>query len=376
MFTPRRLVLSVLLAAALAGCATAPLEGKSADGAAIYTLQHGAMDSRYNFSGDVRIAELQVPDELGRLAGKELVGEVARSFSVQLGGAVDLPANRIELVPTLRFARPNLESWVRVPMLLDVATLTAWVDASAADLAFPQMKGKLIKVSAPQENVADLPVRAILRDMPLIIGEAYGAVQKQAFTFQPLTERDRQQGAGYRIRLALDPAADAQLGRDMAAGILTRVQRYSANEKVKKFVADMLADVDRSRDAIQSASQTDLLISRQALLLGMEEQRTLTMPKMPGLRIVVKSQMTMSNHGQPVFTLHPDAANELTPEQLTSPSWFKLFGRGAGAEAAEDETVTEEAAAPAPQAAAPAMPAKPAAKAKKPTKPSVKKPHQ
>ncbi|MFN4238943.1 MAG: hypothetical protein ACK4FZ_17160 [Vogesella sp.] len=376
MFTPRRLALSVMLAVALTGCATAPLDGKSADAAAIYTLQHNAMDSRYNFSGDVRVAELQVPDELGRLAGKELVGEVAKSFSMQVSGAMDLPANRIELVPTLRFARPNLESWVRVPMLFDIASLTAWVDASAVDLAFPQLKGKLIKVSAPQDKVADLPVRAILRDMPLIIGEAYAAVEKKAFTFQPLSEQDRQLGASYRIRLALDPAADAALSRDMASGILQRVQRYSQNDKVKKFAADMLADVESSREALQSDSQTDLLISRQAQLLGMQEQRTLTLPKVPGLRIVVKSQLAMSNHGQPVFTLRPDAANELTPEQLKAPDWFTLFGRGSAQ--ADDEAADAVTEPPADAAAetVPAVPAQPAAKAKEPAKPPLKKPRQ
>ena len=369
-----RICLPVAASLALAGCATSPLANKTADDAAIYTLQHSSLDARYNFDGSLRISDLAIPAELGSLANPDLVKDVARSFSFDMRGAVDMPASRIELVPTFRFARPNVESWVRVPMLFQLNTLTAWVDASALDLALPQLHGKLLKLNAPQDKVADIPVDAVMRDLPLIIGAAYAAVDKKAFTFQPLSESDRQKGASYRIRLTLDPAADAQLGRVMLQEVAARVKRYSASKEVQALADKLSEEVAKTQGELASDSQTELLVDSQAKLLAMEEQRTLRVPKLKGFSLTLRTNMAMRNHGQPVFTVVPTAANVLTLDELKAPSWFDgITGKHDGeaaAEAAEPEAA-DAAVAAAPAAAAP-VPPKAAAKAK-PRKPQAKK---
>ena len=369
-----RICLPVAASLALAGCATSPLANKTADDAAIYTLQHSSLDARYNFDGTLRISNLDIPAELGSLANPDLVKDVARSFSFDMRGAVDIPASRIELVPTFRFARPNVESWVRVPMLFQLNTLTAWVDASALDLALPQLHGKLLKLNAPQDKLADIPVDAVMRDLPLIIREAYSAVDKKAFTFQPLSESDRQKGASYRIRLTLDPAADAQLGRAMLQEVAARVKRHSASKEVQAFADVLSSEVAKTQGELASDSQTELLVDSQAKLLAMEEQRTLRVPKLKGFSLTLRTNMAMRNHGQPVFTVVPTAANVLTLDELKAPSWFDgITGKHDGeaaAEAAEPEAA-DAAAAAAPAAAAP-VPPKATAKAK-PRKPQAKK---
>lgn len=368
-----RIALPVAASLALAGCATSPLANKTADDAAIYTLQQSSLDARYNFDGTLRISDLDMPAELGSLANPDLVKDVARSFSFDMRGAVDMPASRIELVPTFRFARPNLESWVRVPMLFQLNTLTAWVDASALDLALPQLHGKLLKLTVPQDKVADIPVDAVMRDLPLIIGKAYAAVDKKAFTFQPLSDSDRQKGASYRIRLTLDPAADAQLGRIMLQEVAARVKRYSASKEVQALADKLSEEVAMAQGEMASESQTELLVDSQAKLLAMEEQRTLRASKLKGFSVTLRTQMAMRNHGQPVFTVLPTAANVLTLDELKPPSWFSgVAGKGGDAEpveAAEPEVDAAEAAAP-----AQAAPVAPAAKAKaKPRKPQPNK---
>ncbi|MDC7716733.1 hypothetical protein PQU95_05825 [Vogesella sp. DC21W] len=368
-----RIALPVAASLALAGCATSPLANKTADDAAIYTLQQSSLDARYNFDGTLRISDLDMPAELGSLANPDLVKDVARSFSFDMRGAVDMPASRIELVPTFRFARPNLESWVRVPMLFQLNTLTAWVDASALDLALPQLHGKLLKLTVPQDKVADIPVDAVMRDLPLIIGKAYAAVDKKAFTFQPLSDSDRQKGASYRIRLTLDPAADAQLGRIMLQEVAARVKRYSASKEVQALADKLSEEVAMAQGEMASESQTELLVDSQAKLLAMEEQRTLRASKLKGFSVTLRTQMAMRNHGQPVFTVLPTAANVLTLDELKAPSWFSgVAGKGGDAEpveAAEPEVDAAEAAVP-----AQAAPVAPAAKAKaKPRKPQPNK---
>lgn len=368
-----RICLPVAASLALAGCATSPLANKTADDAAIYTLQHSSLDARYNFDGSLRISDLAIPAELGSLANPDLVKDVARSFSFDMRGAVDMPASRIELVPTFRFARPNVESWVRVPMLFQLNTLTAWVDASALDLALPQLHGKLLKLNAPQDKVADIPVDAVMRDLPLIIGKAYAAVDKKAFTFQPLSESDRQKGASYRIRLTLDPAADAQLGRVMLQEVAARVKRYSASKEVQALADKLSEEVAKTQGELASDSQTELLVDSQAKLLAMEEQRTLRVPKLTGFSMTLRTQMAVRNHGQPVFTVVPTAANVLTLDELKPPSWFAgVTGKHDGEEAAEaTEPAVDAAEAAAPAEAMP-VPPKAAAKAK-PRKPQAKK---
>ncbi len=370
-----RIALPLAASLVLAGCATSPLANKTADDAAIYTLQHNSLDARYNFDGTLRISDLDIPAGLGRLANPDLVKDVARSFSFDMRGAVDMPASRIELVPTFRFARPNVESWVRVPMLFQLNTLTAWVDASALDLALPQLHGKLLKLNAPQDKVADIPVDAVMRDLPLIIGAAYSAVDKKAFTFQPLSDSDRQKGVSYRIRLTLDPAADAQLGRVMLQEVAARVKRYSASQEVQAFADKLAEEVAQTQGKMTSESQTELLVDSHAKLLAMEEQRTLRVPKLKDFSVTLRTQMAMRNHGQPVFTVLPTAANVLTLDELKAPSWFsRITGKAEdeeSIESAEPEVDAAEAAAPA--EAAP-VPPKAKAKAKaKPRKPQAKK---
>lgn len=54
----------------------------------------------------------------------------------------------------------------------------------------------------------------------------------------------------------------------------------------------------------------------------MEAQRTSRMPKLKDFSVTLRTRLAMRNHGQPVFTVLPTAANVLTPDELKSPSWL------------------------------------------------------
>ncbi|MFC3532402.1 hypothetical protein ACFOLG_09400 [Vogesella facilis] len=355
-----------LLAAALllAGCASSPLEGKRADQAAIYTLYHHTAEAAYNFQGESRVTSLQLP---GKSSAEQqaLLQELAASFRFQYSGAVDMTQRRIELIPTLRFTRPQAEAWVRLPLQLQLDTLTLYVDGSVADLMFPSLKHKLVQFQLPQDKLKDMPVAAVLAEVPDIVQRVYAAVEQRAYSFQPLTAADRQRGAQYRIRLTLDPVADRVLTRQMVTELVASIKRHSDNQDVQAF-ADGLAGLAASEPLrLQSESQTELLVSRQGKLLAMEEQRSMAAGGEEGMKLGLLTQLNISNSGKPVFSLQPTAANVVDYRNVALPDWLQPH------KAEEPEAEAEEvdaAAAPEPMAVLPAV--KPAHKPRKPRKKS------
>ncbi|MEQ6292509.1 hypothetical protein ACFPAG_18050 [Vogesella sp. GCM10023246] len=342
----------------LAGCASLPLEGKRADQAAIYTLYHHAAEAGYNFDGESRITSLRIPGK-STPASEALMQELAGSFRFQYRGAVDMTQGRIELIPTVRFTRPQAEAWVRFPLQLQLDTLTLYVDGSVADLMFPSLKHKLVKFQLPQDKLKDVPVAAVLAEVPEIVQRVYAAVERQAYTFQPLTAADRQRGAQYRIRLTLDPVADRVLTRQMVTELVASIKRHSDSPDVQAF-ADGLAGMAASEPLrLQSESQTELLVSRQGKLLAMEEQRSVAVGGADGMKLGLLTRLDVSNSGKPVFTLQPTAANVVDYKNVELPAWMKPAVTDAAAEPAEEADKEADAAAQ----AAPAAPVKPATKA-------------
>ncbi|SCK23402.1 hypothetical protein [Vogesella sp. LIG4] len=343
---PAALLLPVLLAA----CAVSPLEGKRADQAAVYTLYHHTADARYNFSGESRLTSLHVPGKRGEEEAA-LLQEVAGSFHMQYDGAVDMAQHRVELIPTLRFARPNAEAWVRFPLLLQLDTLTLYLDASAADLWLPALSHKLVKFQLPEDKLREIPVAAVLADLPDIVQRVYSAVEKKAYSYQPLSSADEKLGARYRIRLALDPVAGRVLSRQMVAELVNSLRSHGASQQVLTVAQRVLQGAESGQ--FQQQSRTDLLVSSAGRLLAVEEQRSMALPGDDPLRFAFTTRLNISNDGKPVFTLHPVAANVVDYREVKLPAWMT-------------PPTPPAAAASAPGGVAPPQPAQPVPPAIKP----------
>lgn len=342
----RTLAIAVAMSGLLLGGCASPLANKTADVAAVQTMEHNAQGS-YNFDGVVRVSALHLPAKLTQSLDKDLVEEVAKSFSMDLRGAVDLKQSRLELVPTLRFARPNVETWLRVPMLLELNSLTLWVDASAFDLASPVLrgenKGKLIKVQAPQDKIKNLPIDAMLAELPRVTKNIYAAIDKKAYTFQPLDEQARQMGASYRIRLTLDPAAELKMSKQVVIELAELAKRHSPDKQkeIEAMVKGITPLLDASRGEVETSSQTDLLVSRSGTLLAMVARQKLGVPKEKELEVSIESVLRLSNHGKPVFSLHPTADNVVNFADLKRPAW--LGGKNGAEDASAEDEGTEHA---------------------------------
>ena len=362
----------------LAGCASSPLAGKRADEAAVETLYRHNVAARYNFSGESRITSLQLPGK-PRAELQALVQTLAGSFRLQYAGAVDLTQQRVELIPTLRFTRPHAEAWLRFPLLLQLDTLTLYVDGSAMSLLLPSLENRLVKFQLPEEKARQLPVSAVLAELPDIVRRVYAAVERQAYSFQPLTAADAQQGVAYRIRLSLDPAAGRLLSQRMATELLDSIKRHGASAEVQEVATGLLKLAEADPLQLRSESQTDLLVNRQGKLLALEESRTLSTPGEQGVSVGMLTQLHMSNAGKPVFTLQPSAANVVDYKDVSLPEWLKP---SPPAEEEPEADVADEAGAlpddasvPAAEApAAPAVKSAPSYKAGRSTSKKARKP--
>ncbi|MFC3626126.1 hypothetical protein ACFOKJ_08245 [Vogesella amnigena] len=362
----------------LAGCASSPLAGKRADEAAVETLYRHNVAARYNFSGESRITSLQLPGKQ-RAELQALVQTLAGSFRLQYAGAVDLTQQRVELIPTLRFTRPHAEAWLRFPLLLQLDTLTLYVDGSAMSLLLPSLENKLVKFQLPEEKARQLPVSAVLAELPDIVRRVYAAVERQAYSFQPLTAADAQQGVAYRIRLSLDPAAGRLLSQRMATELLDSIKRHGASAEVQEVATGLLKLAEADPLQLRSESQTDLLVNRQGKLLALEESRTLSTPGEQGVSVGMLTQLNMSNEGKPVFTLQPSAANVVDYKDVSLPEWLKPSppaDEESEADAADDAgALPDDASVPAAEAPpAPAVKSAPSHKAARSTSKKARKP--
>jgi len=257
-----RLLARPLALLLLAGCASSPLTGKRADEAAVDTLYRHNVDARYNFSGESRITSLQLPGKQGPEL-QAMVQTLAGSFRLQYAGAVDMSQHRVELIPTLRFTRPHAEVWLRFPLQLQLDTLTLYVDGSAMSLLVPTLENKLVKFQLPEDKARQLPVSAVLAELPQIVRRVYAAVEQQAYSFQPLAADDAKRGAAYRIRLNLNPEAGKLLSQRMAAELLDSIKRHGASAEVQEVAGSLLKLAEADSLQLRSESQTDLLVSRQ-----------------------------------------------------------------------------------------------------------------
>lgn len=356
----------------LAGCASSPLTGKRADEAAVDTLYRHNVDARYNFSGESRITSLQLPGKQGPEL-QAMVQTLAGSFRLQYAGAVDMSQHRVELIPTLRFTRPHAEVWLRFPLQLQLDTLTLYVDGSAMSLLVPTLENKLVKFQLPEDKARQLPVSAVLAELPQIVRRVYAAVEQQAYSFQPLAADDAKRGVAYRIRLNLNPEAGKLLSQRMAAELLDSIKRHGASAEVQEVAGSLLKLAEADPLQLRSESQTDLLVSRQGKLLALEESRTLSTPGEQAVSVAMLTQLNISNAGKPVFTLQPSAANVVDYKDVSLPAWLKPTPP---AEETETEASDEEGA-PAedvstPLAEAPPAPAVKSAPARKLAKPAAK----
>ncbi|MCW3482137.1 hypothetical protein OL229_21690 [Neisseriaceae bacterium JH1-16] len=317
----------------LTGCAS-PLAGKPADSVAITAIERNLRESRYNFDGSIRIEQLQLAPSDGKAAESPInrrARDIIKSLRIDLTGAVDAKARKLELNPTLRFARRNAEVWLRVPMLIDADHYALLVDASAFDLVFDSLgganEGKLLRLQLPESMAKQIPLTAILDALPGIVRDGYRQVDPQAFKLLPLDDEARQLGAQYLVELKLDNSAQLVLSTFIFDGVKKVVQQQhpqpvaATPERVDPtLMADTLGVLLKaSSKDVQNDQTTQLLLDRSGRLLGMRQHTAIGYK---GFSASMLTTLRLFNYNHPTFTLDPVKSGVIELKDLPLPSWL------------------------------------------------------
>ena len=320
-----------LAALLLTGCAS-PLAGKPADLATRQVLRDNLQHASYNFSGELGFTSLHgssADDAKPQLS--YTINQIARSTKVAINGALDQSSKRMELIPSFRFERRNLQASLSLPLELNLQDFSLLVDPSAFDLFVPELyseQTRFVRFRLPSDIAAKIPLDAMFKALPGLVDEGYGTVDKQVFALEPLDATARQLGASYQLRIAMNPLQESQVVVHIVDGLVKVIQQEAERQgrpedgKQAASASQLIRSLTQRSAADMQASRTvsHLYANRQGQLLGMNQEITLDTPQLRGLAYV---HMRYSNHGKPVFAYQPAAADIVDYDKLPKPQWLQ-----------------------------------------------------
>ncbi|MEO9383909.1 hypothetical protein [Chromobacterium phragmitis] len=336
--------------ALLAGCAT-PLAGKTPDEAARKVMVQNWQNASYNFDAQIGFDKLAFSGKDSKLAEPEIadtIDQVGRSIRIQVSGALDAPTGRLEAIPELRFERRNLLASVKVPLQFHAQDMSLLVDPSAVDLFLPSLRkqsGKFIRAKLPADMAAKMPLKEMYQAMPQVIDQAYAAVDKQAFSFQPLDAYAGEVGARYKLRMTLNHEQEQKLTLQMLDG-LAKVAREQAKQPNDKLSAEAMIRLVQGFVSAAPASfgknltVSDIYVSRGGDLRAMRQQIHIETPEFNGDAYV---HTRYSHYGKPQFVYQLGESDIVDYDKLELPKWLKGADKLVSGE--HDEASDEVAAA-------------------------------
>lgn len=315
----------------LGGCAS-PLAGKPADLATRQVLRENMQHASYNFSGELGFNTLHgSSDDDAKPQLRYTINEVARSTKVSVSGAVDQASKRMELIPSFRFERRNLQASVTLPLELNLQDFSLLVDPSALDLFVPELHSeqpRFVRFQLPPDIASKIPLDAMLQAMPGLVDEGYGLVEPQAFALETLDATAKELGASYQLRIAMSPQQENQVLLHVLDGLAKVVTQQAERDgrpqdgKQAEQLLQLVRELTQGRTANQALSKSvsHLYANRRGQLLGVNQSVELNTPQLRGEAYI---NLRYSNHGKPAFVYQPAAANIIDYDKLPKPQWLK-----------------------------------------------------
>ncbi len=262
---------------------------------------------------------------------------------IRINGAVDLQAQKLEMIPELEMNNRNESGKISMPMLIDGNDLSVTVDMPAS---IPLIMNFLVKDQKMRERMVDQPVRFAWSDIegeakafPLrsagkaflkSMYQAYNSIPADQFRAEPLDAFGKQVGARYRIDVTWHDKNIQAYYAGWAQGFETELKRLQAEgmdagankegyEQAYRFVKEFL---DSTKEAPQKSSvyhwwgspmQESIYLDGKGRMVG-DRVYVQVNGKEKALNIEMAS--VYSRFGHPVFTFQPQAGKVITFKEL------------------------------------------------------------
>ncbi|NVN90398.1 MAG: hypothetical protein HXX11_07305 [Desulfuromonadales bacterium] len=292
-----------------------------------------------NYSSRSRITNLSLSkqgtnvesgDKLSTYLGTGL--EIARGFSVNVDGAIDMKAKKAEVLYDLRYDKDNVEVSIKIPLLIDYTTQTMYVGTSIFNTILeslypriPAARGRLFKINLNEllrEGSADMPELSKLvtenRFTPKSIESINNAVKASVLktmsklndtclSYQPLTEQDKQAGVVKRIQVNLGHSDSVNAVMDLVDGVLqalyqdavitkkeyavllTMTDRQELSGIIEKFTIGMIMDVGIAQSGFVSQVASQIQVAEKG----------------GGFQLGLDNVSSFSSYNAPRFSLNP-----------------------------------------------------------------------
>lgn len=150
-------------------------------------------------------------DDSYNLAITKFIDSISKNSSLHFTGAVDIPKGKVELNPELRYEAPNIYSFVKIPMQLDLRNKLWIIDIAAfkpqVNLFLSKLKSSKVSDNTYLSgNISSkfydkYYAKQLVQALPKAIDIGLSNLGKNNFVRLTMDKQGHQVGASYRIRL-------------------------------------------------------------------------------------------------------------------------------------------------------------------------------
>lgn len=213
-------------------------------------------DNQYQFSGEIRVHATPSETIDDTFNGLDLIQHALNSFSIPVQGSVDLPAQKIEIIPEARYEHRNLLISAQLPLQFDLQEPSLSIDASAittyADARLPdeqKIGHRLMYLTPPKDGPLHLLAKNIIQTFPKITDDYYSAIDSQAFQAAEIDDFGKEINAKYHVRLNLDNIQQQKAFNASLESLIDSIKQKSSfvdNPETYKTMAQWLSSLTKN----------------------------------------------------------------------------------------------------------------------------------
>ena len=353
-------LLLVMLALGLSACSS--LDGKTPYEMVNVSMQRSlTKDYQYNFASETRVYGSEYdkglqPDSKSKPSVKErssMAGKAADALKdypalayfvangrLNISGAVDWQAEKVELIPELSVHNRNDHSAVRMPILLDGKDMSITADMPTAVplvlnfMVEPALRERLVHepirfaLADAGKSVQNKPIKTWIKALLFASSQAYAGIPAEQFQSLPLDEFAKHSQAKYRIGLAWNQKVQQAYFKAFAnhwAREFDRLQKESPEANVSEqayretrkasleLFEEFVMEEDWQGAIFGQAVMRNLYLDGKGRLVGYREYVQINGNKQA---LNMDTQIKLFNFGRPQFTFQPATGNYITFTEL------------------------------------------------------------